>query len=109
MPPAEKLVALISPRKGLRGSRCGATGWLMPATDPIDARLDATGLLCPLPVLKARKRLSALPRGAMLMIRADDPAARIDFPHFCAEQGHALVAQTDEPDGEMTFLIRKGG
>ena len=81
----------------------------MPATDPIDAQLDATGLLCPLPVLKARKRLSMLSRGAMLMIRADDPAARIDFPHFCTEQGHALVAQTDEPGGVMTFLIRKGG
>jgi tRNA 2-thiouridine synthesizing protein A len=81
----------------------------MSATDPIDAELDATGLLCPLPVLKARKRLSGLGHGALLMIRADDPAARIDFPHFCNEQGHALVAQADESGGVMTFLIRKGG
>jgi tRNA 2-thiouridine synthesizing protein A len=81
----------------------------MSTADPIDAELDATGLLCPLPVLKARKRLSALGEGAVLMIRADDPVARIDFPHFCNEQGHALIAQQDGPDGVMTFLIRKGG
>ncbi len=81
----------------------------MSTTGPIDAELDATGLLCPLPVLKARKRLSALGAGAVLMIRADDPAARIDFPHFCNEQGHALIAQQDGPNGVMTFLIRKGG
>ena len=81
----------------------------MSTTDPIDAELDATGLLCPLPVLKARKRLSMLGAGALLMIRADDPAARIDFPHFCNEQGHALISQADEPGGVMIFLIRKGG
>jgi tRNA 2-thiouridine synthesizing protein A len=81
----------------------------MSETNPVDAELDATGLLCPLPVLKARKRLSGLGAGALLSIRADDPAARIDFPHFCNEQGHALVSQSDEPDGVITFLIRKGG
>ncbi len=81
----------------------------MSTTDPIDAELDATGLLCPLPVLKARKRLSALSEGAVLMVRADDPVARIDFPHFCAEQGHALIAQQDGANGVITFLIRKGG
>jgi tRNA 2-thiouridine synthesizing protein A len=84
-------------------------GFAMSATDPIEAELDATGLLCPLPVLKARKRLMALDHGSSLVIRADDPAARIDFPHFCNEQGHALLSQTDGPDGVMTFVIRKGG
>jgi tRNA 2-thiouridine synthesizing protein A len=85
----------------------------MSAPDPSpqahDAELDATGLLCPLPVLKARKRLSALPAGAVLRVRADDPAARVDFPHFCNEQGHALVGQSDGDGGVLTFLIRKGG
>ena len=56
-----------------------------------DAELDATGLLCPLPVLKARKRLLALAEGAVLRMLADDPAAIIDVPHFCAEQGHELL------------------
>ncbi|WP_158964548.1 sulfurtransferase TusA family protein [Chachezhania sediminis] len=70
--------------------------------------LDATGLLCPLPVLKARKRLQALPYGAVLRMEADDPAAIIDVPHFCAEAGHALLSQ-DEDGGRQVYLIRKGG
>ena len=53
--------------------------------------LDARGLLCPLPVLKARKRLQALGSGEVLRVLADDPAAVIDVPHFCAEAGHALL------------------
>jgi len=46
--------------------------------------LDTRGLKCPLPVLKARKRLKEMPPGAVLTVLADDPAAIIDFPHFCA-------------------------
>ncbi|MEM1234144.1 MAG: sulfurtransferase TusA family protein [Pseudomonadota bacterium] len=72
------------------------------------AELDAIGLLCPLPVLKARKRLEPLETGEVLRVLADDPAAVVDVPHFCAEAGHALVGQdTDGPT--LTFLIRKGG
>ncbi|TMV09177.1 preprotein translocase subunit TatB [Ruegeria sediminis] len=70
--------------------------------------LDALGLLCPLPVLKARKRLKSLPDGALLRVLADDPAAIVDVPHFCAEAGHALVSQDDE-NGYQSYLIRKGG
>ncbi|MEO1492858.1 MAG: sulfurtransferase TusA family protein [Pseudomonadota bacterium] len=73
-----------------------------------DKHLDTCGLLCPLPVLKARKRLSGMDSGEMLVITADDPAARVDFPHFCTEQGHVLVFQRDEPDGRLIFAIRKG-
>ena len=75
---------------------------------PADAELDTTGLLCPLPVLKARKRLAALDEGAEIMVRSDDPAARVDFPHFCHEQGHTLVSVADEPGGVIAFRIRKG-
>ena len=74
--------------------------------DPTEV-LDTCGLLCPLPVLKARKKLGALAGGDLLEVRADDPAARVDFPHFCAEQGHDLVSQTDLDGGEMAFVIRK--
>ena len=72
-----------------------------------DADLDATGLLCPLPVLKARKRLQALPSGQVLRVLADDPAAVVDVPHFCAEAGHELIEMTDE-NGGQAYLIRKG-
>lgn len=68
-----------------------------------DEELDARGLLCPLPVLKARKRLLAMQAGQVLRVLADDPAAIIDFPHFCHEQGHELVsAQAGK------YLLRKG-
>ena len=70
--------------------------------------LDATGLLCPLPVLKARKRLMALAPGDVLVLRSDDPAAIVDVPHFCAEAGHALVSQRDDAGVEI-YEIRKGG
>lgn len=69
--------------------------------------LDATGLLCPLPVLKARKRLQPLAVGDTLTVQADDPAAVIDMPHFCAEAGHELVSA--EVDGVVQiYVIRKG-
>lgn len=69
-----------------------------------DSELDATGLLCPLPVLKARKRLGALESGQVLKILADDPAAIVDVPHFCAEQGHKLLQQSDENGVQVYFL-----
>lgn len=75
-------------------------------TDP--HLLDAIGLLCPLPVLKARKRLQSLPDGAILRLLADDPAAVIDVPHFCAENGHGYLGASDE-GGFRAYLIRKGG
>lgn len=69
--------------------------------------IDTRGLLCPLPVLKARKRLQALGPGAVLRVVADDPAARVDVPHFCAEQGHRLLAEAEEGSA-LVFLIEKG-
>ena len=68
--------------------------------------LDARGLLCPLPVLKARKRLMGLDVGECLSMIADDPATLIDVPHFCAESGHELVSQ-DEDGAELRYVIRK--
>jgi tRNA 2-thiouridine synthesizing protein A len=73
-----------------------------------DAEVDATGLICPLPVLRARKRLLALPAGAVLRLLADDPAARVDVPHFCAEAGHTLLAEADLPGRTRAYLIRRG-
>jgi len=70
--------------------------------------LDATGLLCPLPVLKLRKRLAAVKLGDYMRLRADDPAAVIDVPHFCAEAGHALVETSTDGDAQV-YLVRKGG
>ena len=71
-----------------------------------DDDLDARGLLCPLPVLKARKRLMALDKGQVLRLLTDDPAAIVDVPHFCAEQGFSCNQVDDLPSG-FVFMIRK--
>jgi tRNA 2-thiouridine synthesizing protein A len=68
--------------------------------------LDATGLKCPLPVLRARKALGALPAGARLRVLATDPGAVQDFRAFCAAAGHTLLDSREE-DGVLVFLIRK--
>ena len=69
--------------------------------------LDATGLLCPLPVLKARKRLQSLASGDLLTVHADDPAAIIDIPHFCAEAGHVHL-DLSEDGATQIHRIRRG-
>ena len=71
-----------------------------------DHEIDVKGLQCPLPVLKARKRLMSLNSGETLKILATDPAAAIDFPHYCAESGNQLVSQHEEA-GVLVFVIRK--
>lgn len=79
---------------------------LRPRRMKADEILDATGLLCPLPVLKAAKRLRGMAPGAVLEMVADDPAAVIDVPHFCNEQGYELLS-SEEADERQTYLIRK--
>ncbi len=71
-----------------------------------DDEIDASGLLCPLPVLKARKRLKGMDPGAVLRLITTDPAARIDVPHFCAEAGHTLVETAQQGDTGI-YLIRR--
>lgn len=71
------------------------------------ARLDLRGLRCPLPVLKARKKLAGMPPGARLVIETTDPLAGIDIPAFAAEDGHRLVAQERTADGHR-FTLERG-
>ncbi len=74
-----------------------------------ELHLDALGLLCPLPVLKVRKRMQGLAPGGLIRVEADDPAALIDIPHFCAEQGHELVSVEEQGFPRHLFTIRKAG
>lgn len=76
-----------------------------------DAELDAIGLECPLPVLKARKRLSAMRPGERLLVLATDPMAAIDLPHLCTEDGHRLLSRASETRHGMAvlaFLVERG-
>lgn len=68
--------------------------------------LDLSGLKCPLPALMARKRLSALAPGAVLLVMTTDPLAVVDIPHMCSEDGHAL--ENVSKDGSASrFRIRR--
>ena len=71
-----------------------------------DHELDATGLKCPMPVLRARRALKPLAVGERLLVRADDPASAKDFPAFCETTGHVLEQVLEDRD-EFRFLIRK--
>lgn len=80
-----------------------------PLDDPEERalHLDLKGLKCPLPVIRSRKRMSALGPGALMLVETTDPLAVIDIPHFCHEDGHRLERQTATERGH-SFLIRKG-
>jgi len=69
--------------------------------------LDVRFYRCPLPVLRTRKALASLPSGALLTVLSTDPAARIDMAHFCATQGHELIA-IQEAQGVLRFVLRRG-
>ena len=72
----------------------------------VDCEVDCEGMLCPLPVLRANRKLRELAPGGLLTVRATDPAAEADFPAFCRQTGHELVSATRE--GEvLVFVIRK--
>lgn len=78
-----------------------------PGTDTIDV-YDLRGLKCPLPVMKARRRLKELPAGSRLWLETTDPLAVIDIPAFCGDDGHLLVASQSITGGHR-FLVQKGG
>jgi tRNA 2-thiouridine synthesizing protein A len=75
---------------------------------PADVTLDATGLLCPLPVLKARRALREVMPGGVLEVLATDPGAVKDFAHFCATTGCELLESSDH-DGILHFRLKKPG
>jgi len=68
--------------------------------------LDAKGLRCPLPVLKARKAMKDLPAGATLRVLATDSGAIKDFEAFCKTTGYRLLRASQDGD-VLTFDIQK--
>ena len=72
-----------------------------------DVEVDARGLNCPLPILKAKKALTALPAGATLEVLATDPGAVKDFAAFSRTTGHELVEQSVDGNVYRFVLKRK--
>ena len=69
--------------------------------------LDASGLNCPLPVLKARKLLIAMRPGEVLEVVTTDPMSVVDMPVFCAQAGHTIIRE-DKEDSRFVFAIERG-
>lgn len=69
--------------------------------------LDVTGLLCPIPVLRARRVLDTMKVGERLRVKASDPAAVHDMPAFCTMAGHKLVTAR-QTGSIIMFEIEKG-
>ena len=72
-----------------------------------DAILDAKGLTCPLPILRAKKALKLVENGGVLTVLATDPSSVRDFKVFCQQTGNELVESTEDADGVFRYLIRK--
>jgi tRNA 2-thiouridine synthesizing protein A len=72
-----------------------------------DATLDAKGLNCPLPIVKAKKSLKGLNSGETLEVLSTDPGSILDFESFCKATGNVLMEQS-ENGGVFQFLIQKG-
>lgn len=71
-----------------------------------DRDLDARGLSCPLPILRAKKSLNDMVSGQVLKIRATDPGSVRDFQAFSRQTGHHLMSSA-EAAGEFVFFLRK--
>ena len=71
-----------------------------------DHEVDATGLKCPLPILRCKKGLNEIQPEQILKIIATDPGSRKDFDAFCRQTGHELLSLQDE-NGVITFFIKK--
>lgn len=72
-----------------------------------DSFLDASGLLCPLPLLKTKKGLAELNSGQILCIKTTDPHASQDFVLFCKQTGNHLLKQEVGQDFTLHWISRK--
>jgi TusA-related sulfurtransferase len=72
-----------------------------------DIELDTCGLNCPLPILKAKKSLSAMRSGDVLKVVSTDPGALRDFQAFARQTGNELLAQETEGDRCLIWMKRK--
>jgi tRNA 2-thiouridine synthesizing protein A len=93
---------------GLIGGRKALSRILegIPDMAEFDMELDASGLNCPLPILRAKKALTELSDGQVLRIIATDPGSMKDFEAFAKQTGHALESSQEEA-GKFYFMLRK--
>ena len=73
-----------------------------------DRFLDARGLMCPMPVVKAGRELMSMEVGQVLKVIVSDRTARTDFPAWVDDTGNELLWSAEAADGSFVFLVRKG-
>ena len=72
----------------------------------IDKKVDARGLSCPLPLLKAKQALNSVDQGAVVEVVSDDPSSERDFSVFSKQSGHELLL-VQNLNNVFTFRIKK--
>ncbi|WP_342473829.1 sulfurtransferase TusA family protein [Bacillus sp. FSL W8-1141] len=72
-----------------------------------DHILDVTGLACPMPIIRTKKKMNDLAEGQVLEIHATDKGAKTDLAAWAKSSGHELITQTDEGH-VLKFWVRKG-
>ena len=75
-------------------------------SEPQETLVDASGLRCPMPLLKAKKALNEMPAGALLRVIATDPGSVRDFDVFSRQSGNALL-ESGERDSTYHYVLRK--
>jgi tRNA 2-thiouridine synthesizing protein A len=72
-----------------------------------DQEFDASGLACPMPIVKTKKALSGMDSGQVLRVIATDPGSVCDIAAFAEETGNPLLSSSEE-EGKFIFFLRKG-
>jgi TusA-related sulfurtransferase len=77
------------------------------AAEQVDVEVDARGMNCPLPILKAKKALSGMQSGQLLRVLATDAGSMRDFQAFARQTGNELVAQVQGDGGVISHMLRR--
>ena len=73
----------------------------------VDLDIDTSGLMCPLPILRAKKALAGLSSGQVLRVVSTDPNSLADFQAFCRQTGNALLKQEQNNNSCVHYLRRR--
>jgi tRNA 2-thiouridine synthesizing protein A len=69
--------------------------------------VDASGLLCPLPLLRLKKMLTAMTSGEVVKVIATDPAAHLDFGVYTNQSGHQIIEYVKQDDKQIFYIKKK--
>jgi tRNA 2-thiouridine synthesizing protein A len=79
----------------------------MPEDITVHAEVDAIGLTCPLPILRAKKALATMKSGEVLRVLATDPGSVKDFSAFAVQTGNQIVGSKENDAGVFEFLLKR--